>query len=268
MDIVLVDRDGKTYATLAFKQPSLFQDGLPAHAIVGHFRQMSGKEPDWSSFAANPPFIAFFTRFMKGEAAVRPAILEKARVAPGEYVYVIDRRTRTPQGDVPFHDIIGWYSSDAAGAASAPSFAYNVKHRIVLPDGTFSSIVSDPDVHAAVLADAPPSTPKRSHTWSSLAWSIESPLGLGSMKVALDAAFEEPWGWGESRYNGDYLANRLTPEAACRIYVDDNRFSVELHFASTSADADAQLAVAKERLEKEVLPAVQARDVRVGSPVG
>ena len=125
---------------------------LPGQAIVGCFKEMLGDGPVWASFATNPPFIAFFTRYMKGEAAVRPRILDQARVTPGEFVYVFDRRTPTPQGDVPFHDIVGWYTSDAAGAASAPSFAYNVKHTMVLPDGTLSSIVSDPDVHAAVAA--------------------------------------------------------------------------------------------------------------------
>ena len=268
VDLVLVTRDGQTYATLAFKQRAASNAELPGHAIVGYFKESSGADPVWASFVTNPPFIAFFTGYMKGAAAIRPDILDKAKVAPGEYVYVFDRRTPTPQEDVPFHDIIGWYTSDAAGAASAPSFSYNVKHRMVLADGTLSSIVSDPDVHAAVLAAAPLSARARTPAWSTLAWSIESPLAHGAMKSALDAVFEHPWEWGESRYNGDYLANRLTHEAACRIYVVDDRFSVELHFASTSGDADAQLAAAKVRLENEVLPAVQARDVRVGSPVG
>ena len=104
--------------------------------------------------------------------------------------------------------------------------------------------------------------------WSTLAWSVESPLAQGAMKAPLDKAFAELWWWGESNYNGDYLAGRLTPEAACRIYLVDGRFNVELHFASMDGDADAQLAVAKERLEKEVLPALQACDVRIGWAVG
>jgi hypothetical protein len=101
-----------------------------------------------------------------------------------------------------------------------------------------------------------------------LAWSIDSPIHMGEMKARLDAAFPEPWTWGDSYYFGEYLGGRLTRDAIGRIYEADGRFVVELHFYSDSADADALFAVAKDLLEHKVLSVVEARDTHVTSPMG
>ena len=111
--------------------------------------------------------------------------------------------------------------------------------------------------------------PKRK--WATLAWGFKSPLNQFAMKQRLDEVSEKPWGWGESDYNGDYIAGRVTPEAAGRIYLVDGAFVMELHFVSKADQqevADAQLAKAKDRLVNELLPLVQAVDPLPRGPVG
>jgi hypothetical protein len=148
----LVNREGTQRLILAFEpEDEMVRGGIPAHAIVGEFRD-AGREPNWKAFSRNVSFVEFFTRYMRGGLTIRPAILDAAKVVAGEYVYVIDRRTADPTGDVPFHDIIGWYESNAQGRPVPESFVYNADHKIGLEDGTLSSILSDSNVHAAVLA--------------------------------------------------------------------------------------------------------------------
>jgi hypothetical protein len=84
---------------------------------------------------------------MKGEWNLKPAMLEQAKVEPGAYVYVIDGRVKDPMGDVPFHDIVGWYKSDHRGRPIANSFEYNDKHRPVTEAGP-SGILSNARLRA------------------------------------------------------------------------------------------------------------------------
>lgn len=150
VEIMTIARGGAEHAILAFKRP---RDGgdAPARTIVGQF-PMKGTMPDWSRFSPSPAFLAFFTAYMKGNLPVAPDILAEARVNPGEFVYVIDRRTPTPNDDVPFRDIIGWYTSAEDGSPIADSFEYNDEHQLALADGTLSSILADSQVYRAILA--------------------------------------------------------------------------------------------------------------------
>ncbi len=122
---------------------------VPSHAIVGEF-VMTGGGPDWATFKRNAQFVAFYTRYMRGELTVRPAILAKARVAPGENVYVIDARTEEPEGKVPWTDIIGWYRSAPGGAPLAETFVYNDEHALVA-EGKLSSLLFEDELQRALL---------------------------------------------------------------------------------------------------------------------
>jgi hypothetical protein len=121
-----------------------------AHAIAG---QMDAglRGPTWTTFARNPTFVEFYTRFMRGELRVKPNILTKGRVKPGEYLYVIDARTKTPDGNVPFYDTIGWYKTGPDGTPRAETFEYNKDHVLVTPSGELSSILLEDAVREAAL---------------------------------------------------------------------------------------------------------------------
>ena len=100
------------------------------HAILGEVN-LVGQAPQWGFFRRNSTFVEFFTRYMRGELPQRPAILAEAKVKPGEHVYVVDPRVPDARGEVPFHDVVGWYRSGADGRPIGSSFTYNEEHLLV-----------------------------------------------------------------------------------------------------------------------------------------
>lgn len=129
-----------TRALVALKRPPGVLD-VPGMALVGTV-ELLDMLADWSTIEVASSFVTLYTSYMRGERSAKSHML-KARVNPGEYVYVIDGRVADPRGQVPFHDIVGWYRSDSSGAPIPESFTYNTKHRLV-SGGMPSSILSDP----------------------------------------------------------------------------------------------------------------------------
>jgi hypothetical protein len=107
-------------------------------------------QPLSASFQRNTTFVEFFTHFMRGELPEQPAILTKARVQPGEFLYVIDPRVGSADGDVPFPEIVGWYSTDPTGAPIAASFEYNDDHLLMRADGAASGVLREASLQRAV----------------------------------------------------------------------------------------------------------------------
>jgi hypothetical protein len=118
------------------------------HLIVGEMNLLGG-QPDYRSFRRNAAFIAFYTRYMRGELSMKPSILSQARVAPGAKVYVIDGRAGA--GDVPWEDIIGWYDSHSDGSPNAATFVYNEEHQLVASSGKLSSLTSEDRLAKAAI---------------------------------------------------------------------------------------------------------------------
>ena len=148
ISLVKTTLDGKEacLAVLGMKPGS----EIPAARILGTVT-MDGDRPAWSTFRRNTTFADRFARYMRGEAAAQPAILDEARVKPGEYVYVIDPRTPTPQGRVPFDDIVGWYESDPDGDPRPETFTYNPKHLLVTEEGRWSGVLEDKGLAEALV---------------------------------------------------------------------------------------------------------------------
>ena len=123
VEILLVSEESGARALVAMRRVQPTAD-IPPEALVGTV-VMDGTEPQWKSFEMMDRFRSNLAAYMKGELALKPSILNEARVSPGEYVYVIDGRAPDPQGDVAFHEIIGWYTSGPSGRPVANSFEYN-----------------------------------------------------------------------------------------------------------------------------------------------
>ncbi|WP_437599754.1 hypothetical protein [Sorangium sp. So ce590] len=102
---------------------------------------------------------------------------------------------------------------------------------------------------------------------TTLAWSFKSDLSQDEMRRRLDERWPSAWAISDSDRHGDYLAGKLTPEAAARIYEDGPRFVVHLRFYSAGGDVRMQLLEAQQRLIVEVLPLVGARDVEPTEPL-
>ncbi|XXX77005.1 hypothetical protein WMF30_56090 [Sorangium sp. So ce134] len=102
---------------------------------------------------------------------------------------------------------------------------------------------------------------------TTLAWSFKSELSQGEMLRRLEERWPSAWAISDSHHLGDYVAGKLTPEAAARIYEDGPRFVVHLRFSSAGGDVKLQLLEAQQRLIVEVLPLVGARDVAPTEPL-
>jgi hypothetical protein len=139
---VLQDEPG---AAVALRRPEPTGD-VPPRAMVGTVEMLDGV-PQWDSVTLRDSFVALYREHMQGKKGPKPAILDQAKVKPGDYVYVIDGRVKTPGGKVPFHEIIGWYKSDHRGRPVADTFEYNAKHR-PYSEGRASSMLSDPAIRA------------------------------------------------------------------------------------------------------------------------
>ncbi|AUX49056.1 uncharacterized protein SOCE26_106010 [Sorangium cellulosum] len=102
---------------------------------------------------------------------------------------------------------------------------------------------------------------------TTLAWSFKSDLSQEEMLRRLEERWPSTWAISDSHRHGDYVAGRLTPEAAARIYQDGPRFVVHLRFSSAGGDVRMQLLAAQQLLIVEVLPLVGAHDVWPTEPL-
>ena len=154
LGILSITRDGKQVAILALHAADHTAAVAP-HAIAGQMSLGPGGEPAAGTFQRNATFVAFFGRYMRGELADAPDVLGK-RVKPGELLYVVDKRVGDARGDVPFAEIVGWYTTDAAGAPIASTFEYNEDHLLLRPDGAVSGVLEDEALARAAARLVPP----------------------------------------------------------------------------------------------------------------
>ena len=141
LTVLTITREGQQVAILAIAADR-DRAGVAPHAIAGQMSLGASGEPAPHTWKRNATFVAFFGRYMRGELADTPDVLGK-RVKPGELLYVIDKRVGNAQGDVPFAEIVGWYSTDASGAPIASTFEYNDDHLLMRPDGAVSGVLQD-----------------------------------------------------------------------------------------------------------------------------
>jgi hypothetical protein len=115
-----------------------FETGLAPAAIVGVLSTPLNKggklEP--SNFARNSAFVEFLHQFVAETAPTDPGLLATAQQVGTGWVYVIDARTPTPQGEVPPHDIIGRFGVENGNIMPA-SYQPNQRHQILSVAGFF-----------------------------------------------------------------------------------------------------------------------------------
>lgn len=114
-----------------------FEGGLPPEAIVGVLRQAieDGGEVTPSNFVANQKFIDFLHVFIAQSVPMNPAVQEQAAESDG-YIYIIDHRTPSPEGEVPNEDIIGAFKI-VDGRISGKSYEPMGTHLLLTDNGFF-----------------------------------------------------------------------------------------------------------------------------------
>jgi hypothetical protein len=87
----------------------VFVQGLVPQAIVGKLLKSAAEGGTLvpRNFARNKEFVDFLHEIIARYGPDLPGLIAEAKRLGSGRVYVIDGRTRTPQGDVPPHDIIG-----------------------------------------------------------------------------------------------------------------------------------------------------------------
>ena len=126
------------YATVL--PPEVFSKaGASGEAIVGALPRGDGNgdgsiSPD--GFVPNEVFSRFLHTVVAEHAASLPAIQAEAERIGNGWVYIIDRRTPTPEGPVPPEDIIGGFQV-TGGRAVPGSYVAGESHRLLTERGFF-----------------------------------------------------------------------------------------------------------------------------------
>jgi hypothetical protein len=112
--------------------------GLPPEAIIGSLlRPLKTDEAITPEvFARNRVFVDFLHGVIARRGPTLPGLIAEARRQGEGWVYIIDQRTRTPQGSIPPKDIIGDFEVKD-GQVVPGSYQPSPRHRILSDDGFF-----------------------------------------------------------------------------------------------------------------------------------
>jgi hypothetical protein len=127
----------KDYVTLVSPEVS-FKQGLAPEAILGVLSRPvdAGQPISPAVFAGNPVFVQFLHDVIARHAPTEPSCQSHARQQGTGWLYIIDQRTATPDGDVPAEDIVGGLEVKQ-GEVVAGSYRPNPNHRILSERGFF-----------------------------------------------------------------------------------------------------------------------------------
>ncbi len=142
---------GGTFVSLV--DPSVVEQGaLAGEAILGEWISPTLGEgiverlpPE--SIRVNRVFVEFLHRVIERWAPEGPGFEAEVRRQRDGWIYIIDGRTPTPQGDVPPEDIIGAFEV-RGGKLVAGSYRPSTSHRIVSNGGLFRL---DENLHERLL---------------------------------------------------------------------------------------------------------------------
>lgn len=83
-----------------------FDSGLPSEAILGEFiHGPESRTPE--AFLQNPQFLNFLSYAIGKHASSCPGLIAESQRLQNGFVYILDKRTPTPDDGVPPEDIIG-----------------------------------------------------------------------------------------------------------------------------------------------------------------
>lgn len=129
---VIVDEKPKFYCTFVSSE-LILEYGLSEKIIVGEVDKLENGEFDFaSSFRANPAFKETIFDFARAEMLKDESLINSAIKQKEGWVYIIDQRTKTPEGEVPPYDIIGGFKVESN---KLKGFSKNPNYQIKSPNG-------------------------------------------------------------------------------------------------------------------------------------
>jgi len=124
---------------LALLPPEIFtKRGIGYDSIVGHWTEFvaEGDEMPAATFRPNKAFVALLHDVVAINAPLVPELQTAARKQHKGWLYILDARTPTPDGEVPLRDIIGAFEV-REGAMVPDSYWANPEHLLFSSDGLF-----------------------------------------------------------------------------------------------------------------------------------
>jgi hypothetical protein len=102
-------------------------------AIVGYLEK---EDVDQDEFTENTAFKEFIHKTIANELPKETEFLNQGKKVNSGYMYVIDKRTKKPKGDIPFQDIIG--AMNFENSLPVPdSYIPNNNYKLLTKDGLF-----------------------------------------------------------------------------------------------------------------------------------
>lgn len=132
--MLLVKKGGEIKKYLSLIGPEAFKKGVNGKAIFGFLKSGTAITPD--NFVANKEFKDFMHSIIAEEVLNDPFSKEEAKRIKDGHVFIIDARTKTPQGDVPPYDIFGAIKA-SNGKLVRGTYSPNPNYRLVSTDGLF-----------------------------------------------------------------------------------------------------------------------------------
>lgn len=116
----------------------VFAHGIAPEAIVGEFTQLLPENAPipTNAFIRNSLFVELMHNVIAREAPKLKSFQSEAKKQNNGWVYVIDRRTQDPKGEVPKEDVVGAFEAKN-GKMVEGSYAPNRNHRIYSARGFF-----------------------------------------------------------------------------------------------------------------------------------
>jgi hypothetical protein len=142
-------RDGFKDIVSLLPPDLMFASGLAAEAIVGGCATLLEEEEaiTEANFRPNSLFIDLLHDVIATEAPTLPALQARARRQSTGWIYVIDARTPTPDGEVPPFDIIGAFEV-REGVIVPMSYQPNANHRLFAANEFFKL---EPTLHQRLI---------------------------------------------------------------------------------------------------------------------
>jgi hypothetical protein len=107
---------------------------LLPQAIAGYLKSA---QVDPAEFEENPVFKTFVHGFLARHLPTEPDFLKEGQKVGNGYVYLVDKRTKNPKGDVPMPDIVGAMNFEN-GTVLPDSYLPNKNYKLLTPKGFMS----------------------------------------------------------------------------------------------------------------------------------
>jgi hypothetical protein len=142
---VLKMKDGKNLLTFSLDVAKIKH--MPAALVISEV-QFKGNKIDFASIRHNVAFIQFIMNYENEIQVNNPTLIKAAKTIKNGKLPVFDRKAYTKKKPEA-HDLIGFFLIKD-GKPVKYGFQYNIKHKVVAPDGKLSDLFTEEPLNTIV----------------------------------------------------------------------------------------------------------------------